>query len=462
MYLVLVIVGVLVLSYIFISLLKMRQGKGIYDKIYFDNNSTTQPHSEVIRAMSDAAYLGNASASYSFGAALALDDLRSRAVRWLVLDPTQRENYQVIITSGASEANNFIIRSTVDAEKRVKPCIILSSMEHKTSLDCAQQLSDEGRANIVLVEPDIFGVVQPADVLAAIVGNANVALVSIMAANNESGSVNDIKSIASICSAHSVPFHTDAVQMFGKSGGLISDKVSALSMSFHKMNGPMGLGLLVLRKDLGGLKSQIAGSQNGYLRGGTENVPAIVGASVAMDITLANRDAKNSHLLRMKNMIVDELRKYFTFIPYTKLAKLSDDAGLALVKSLPPVNANKKEKAVVILGPVDAAGNPDSSKTLPNTLFLAIINLRGLSGVDDNYKRFCNIKLKSDLAARDVLISIGSACLTGEQGPSHVLKALQAPYIVRCGVFRVSLGDYNTESQCHQFIKKLVDAAWIQ
>ena len=439
----------------------------IYDKLYFDNNSTTQPHAEVVNAVSEASYLGNASASYAFGAQVKVEGLKKKILEWTFPDPLKRSGYQVVITSGASEANNLIIRGLVDSASKSgdgsKPHLVLSSVEHKTSIDCAKQLQDLGRADVDFIEPDIYGVVDPATVMSHV--RKNTVLVSVMHANNETGALNDVGSIAAMCQTGGIIFHTDAVQTFGKMrlGDL---GAGAYSMSFHKMNGPVGVGALIIRSDIAKkMHSQIAGSQNDGLRGGTENIAGCAGGIRTMDITLYRRADKNARMLSMKKMFVNGLLQRFAVLPFSKFAHLTDDSALAMVKNMPTSESDitSKHKAVVFLGPVDTGGKPDYANSLPNTVLLAVVNLPGgETGVGDAYKRFCNVKLKSDLAARDVLISIGSACLTKLQGPSHVLKALAAPFIIRCGVVRVSFGDYNTEWQTRVLVDKFIETAWLQ
>jgi len=459
----LILIFILVLAYL---CLRATGSSNVYDKIYFDNNSTTPPHREVVKMMADSAYLGNASASYSFAAQMKLDELRDRVLTWC---GAPKEKYQAVITSGASESNNLIIRGIVDGFKSSNrgvaagqtPHLIMSSIEHKTSIDCAKSLADSGRASVTFIAPNIYGQVNPADVAAAI--RPNTALISIMHANNELGTINDVKAIADIARTAGVPFHTDAVQTFGKTPLYMNDRgISSASMSFHKMAGPMGLGMLIIDRSLAAnVVPQIAGSQNEHLRGGTENVPAIAAAGVAMDLTLAKRAEKNSKLEKMKKIIISELSDTFVIQNYNKYAHKTDDEALAMVKAESPLV--DKNKALIILGPVDDLGHPDINTTLPNTLLLSVVNLPGgATGVGDAYQRFCNVKLKSDLAADGVFISIGSACLTSLQGPSHVLKAIDAPYIIRCGVVRISLGDFNTEAQCYEFVKKFARAAWLQ
>jgi len=461
-YILVILIVFILIAYICI---KGFLGNGtVYDKIYLDNNGTTQPHKEVVQELVNASYLGNASTSYSWDAKIKLEELEAKIKKW-----TGSSREKVIITSGASESNNFVIRGCVDSalsqKSQKKPAIVLSATEHKTSLECAKQLELEGRAKVFLVKPGIDGVVSPKTVHEVIQANTrdyNIVLVSIMAANNETGAINDIKTIGLMCKDSGVPFHTDAVQLFGKAPiPMVEWGISALSMSFHKMNGPMGIGALVMSEEFAAtMPAQISGSQNDGLRGGTENVPAIAGSSVAMDISLADREAKNSKLQKMKDLILSEIAESFDVLYYSQFAGKTDEGAITMLESQPVC----KKKGLVVVGPVNGAGYPIAKKTLPNTLMISVVNLptSDTSGVKIPYKPFCNMKLKSNLAADDVIVSIGSACNTSEKGASHVIKAMDAPFIIRCGVVRISLGDYNTESQVKQFAKKFVKAAYLQ
>ena len=440
----------------------------VFDNLFFDNNGTTQPHRAVVKEMAQSAWLGNASSIYAWGAKKKLEDLRESVLKWC-----QADHHKVIITSGASEANNLLIRSMVDHHWRVKPVtgrgisakphIIMSSIEHKTSIDCAKLLREEGRADVSFISPDNQGNLSLKDIAAAI--NDRTILISIMSANNELGNLLPVEEIAELAAAREIPFHTDAVQTFGKHQPNMKN-MSALSMSFHKMHGPQGIGVLVLDSNLAEeLEGQIAGSQNFHLRGGTENVVAAAGALKAMKITLADRAKKNQKMLDMKRRAVKKLSEAFMILDFEKFAGKTDEAAEAMTAT--PVqfdvtrdHKSRTPKGMIILGPTNKLGLPDDLRTNPNTLLVSVVNMRNSNTVP--YERFCNIKFKSDLAADGAIVSIGSACQTGEKGASHVLKEISAPFVVRCGVIRISLSDYNTMSQVDSLCKKFIDAAWLQ
>lgn len=464
------VIIVIVIILIVLFLWSKRTAPNVFNSnIYFDNNGTTQPHAEVVKAMTDASYLGNASASYAWEAKQKIDELKKKISNWC---NAPLEQYDIIITSGASEANNFIIRGVIDswtgnrsaAHSSARPHIIMSSFEHKTSLDCAKQLELEGRAFVTLVKPDMFGNINANDIESAI--TPQTVLISVMHANNELGNIINIRDIAAVSHRNNVPFHTDAVQTFGKMKIPMSDwGITALSMSFHKLHGPLGIGALIIeRKMAATMPAQIAGSQNNYLRGGTENMPAIVGANVAMDITHTNRAEKNAHMLKMKQIIVHGLTEHFSRMSFADFVGKTDEDAEAMLATMPVCQALTPKctdpKGIVFLGPIGANGLPNDN-TLPNTLLVSVVNLHG-SRDGSKYPRFCNIKLKSDLATTGVIVSIGSACQTGEKGASHVLHQLRAPFVIRCGVVRISLGDFNTEADAHEFVKKFAESAYLQ
>ena len=224
----------------------------IYSKnIYLDNNGTTKPHKAVVRAVANASYLGNASSSYAWDGKMKIDELKERMLAWTGSGGpgSGGATYDVVITSGASESNNFIIRGCVDAGNAAVPHVILSSIEHRTSIDCVKQLALEGRATYTLVDPDLYGNVSAESIAAAI--RPETVLISVMSANNEIGNLIDTGSIAAVARERGIPFHTDAVQTFGKMPARMGELgISALSMSFHKMHGPPGLGALVIEKSL--------------------------------------------------------------------------------------------------------------------------------------------------------------------------------------------------------------------
>ena len=349
-------------------------------------------------------------------------------------------NYTVLFTSGASESNSMIIKSVTESYKRHKkmiPHVIISAIEHKCIIECCKLLNSDGLITLTIIEPNAYGYISYMDVEKSI--NNNTALISIMYANNEIGSINDIKKIGSIAHKHNIPFHTDAVQIYGKIKiNIFENNIDALSMSFHKMYGPMGLGMLILNNQLISgyqIKGQISGSQQHQLRGGTENVPGIAGIIPAIKDTFLNRNTKNSKMLKQKKRIVKELEKSITRGEYKTYFDKTE----------------KKENEFVVIG------NPDIEKEmLPNTLLIAFVKNINTS------KPFCNVNLKKRLNSKNIIVSIGSACSTKDPDASHVLVAIKAPLKIKQGVIRISLSDNTIDKELDIFIKELIKSVVIQ
>jgi cysteine desulfurase len=340
------------------------------------------------------------------------------------------KNYTVIYTSGASESNSLIIRSTVEAyfkHKKVKPHIITSLTEHNSILDTCKSLRDLQLLDITFIAPNIKGCIPPALIKQAIL--PNTCLISIMAANNELGCINNLKEIGTIAHESKVPYHSDCVQVFGKfKYNLPLNNIDAISVSFHKLYGPLGCGLLIVNNDfIEGykLESQIAGTQQNGLRGGTQNVPAIAGSIAAMKYTFKNRDKKNKHLFALKKYIIDEISKVF------KIGDFKNYATRDKITNVEPLE-------IIFLGQID------EKYSLPNTLLLSVAKNTG--------SVFCNVKLKKALDKSGIIVSIGSACNTSSPNASHVLDAIRAPDVIKKGVIRVSLCDTTTKKEIQSFI----------
>lgn len=350
--------------------------------------------------------------------------------------------YTVVFTSGASESNCFILRSVVDAYKKhtgKKPHIITSATEHKSIIQCCNSLKNNSKASITYIEPNAYGCISPDLVKKAI--TSSTALISIMAANNELGCINDIRKIGEIARSHKIPFHTDAVQLFGKYKiPMAKSKVDALSMSFHKLYGPMGLGMLIISNDLVDgydLKGQISGTQQNELRGGTENVPAVAAAIASVKHTFTNRDSKNKKMYLQKKQIVFELEKV---LPQGKYKNYF---------------AEKKptRNEFIIMGP-ECNNSYKNPNVLPNTLLISLVKNVPFEG--EGYKPFCNVDLKKCLNRKNIIISIGSACSTSSKKASHVLYSIKAPERILQGVIRVSLSDNTTNAEIATFMKQLI------
>lgn len=399
--------------------------------IYLDNNATTLICKQAEKTYHDwlKCYNPSSSTKLADNTKCLLKDSEK-----YILDHCNcpESEYKVVFTSGATESNCFIIRSTCEAYfriRKIKPHIIISEVEHHSSLECANNIKTAGYADVECVPPNMYGCVLVDEIEKRI--RPNTCLISIIFANNETGSISNIKEIGNLSHKHKIPFHTDAVQIFGKVKIDIPDSnIDALSACFHKLYGPKGVGLLILKNTLiegYELKSQIAGSQQSGLRGGTENVAGIASSISAMKHAFENRKEKNKKLLDMRNKILDSLNTS----DIIKIGNYKD----YLEDILPTQNE------IVILGPPrDKLGN-----YLPNTILLSICKPIG--------EKFCNVKFKEELDNLGIVVSISSACLTSSDKASHVVTALGAPPVIKRGILRISMGDTNTEKDIDSFLK---------
>jgi cysteine desulfurase len=399
--------------------------------IYLDNNATTSVSPAVNARMVECINLGNPSASYASAkkARKIMESFRADVSK--VCD--FGDKYEVIITSCASESNSHIITRVIDSylKNGIIPHIISSAIEHKSVINTLDYHIEMGRATVSYIKPAPTGHILPADILREI--TANTALICVMTANNEIGAVNDIESIGKLAHSRNIPFYTDAVQSFGKYGLLpIKSNVDGFAISAHKFGGSLGCALLVLKREWiegYGINALIFGTQNGGLRGGTENIPAIAGMQLALKIAMTNRKQKNDKMLALKKYIFAEIAKRAPARSYTDYL-------------------NKPSNNEVEIVFFDESLFRKSALYLPNTLFISIIK-RSAPAI-------CNVKFKGALERDNIIISVGSACNTSSDKASHVLYALGADELIRKGALRISLGDATTKEQCTAFIKSFL------
>jgi cysteine desulfurase len=371
------------------------------------------------------------------------------------------QGYEVVFTSSGSESNCFMVTSAVRsyaAKTGRLPHVVTSAVEHKSLLACCLRLAKEKMCQLTVLPvgqggPGL-GAVDPAVLAAAI--RPNTCLVTIMAANNETGILNDLRALARHARAAGVPFHSDAVQLFGKAAfrpealGL-----DAFSASFHKIGGPPGVGLLVLRRAVVegyDLCPLICGSQNGGLRGGTENLPGIGGSFAAFRLAMDGRAAKTARVLRLRNALRETIA---TRLPCFYLGDHPAPDPPSIDGGITPAPARAHDGSAEARRAIAAAEKkgapvvfwiapPDERAVLPNTLLLAV-----------RRPGFCNKAARAALEARGVIVSLGAACntakaLSGEASSVAVAMGLH-PALVG-GVLRVSLGDDTTAEDVKAFV----------
>jgi cysteine desulfurase len=355
-------------------------------RIYADSNATTPVAPEVLDAM--LPYLtekfGNASSVHFFGreTRAAVDDCRVRLAKLL-----GAKEGEIVFTGGGTESNNAAIFGAPPGH------IITSTIEHHAVLHAAQR---RPAVTFLPVSPD--GLVDPADLRQAI--RKDTVLVSIMTANNETGTIQPIRELAGIAHKQGIPFHTDAVQAFGKIPVTVAD-VDLLSISAHKFNGPKGVGAMFIRR---GTKCQpflVGGSHENERRAGTENVAGIVGLVKAAELAIAK--------------LPEESRR---------LRELTDRLALQITGRI-----------------IVARRNHHPTQRVPNTVNFSF------EGCDSE-----GLILGLDLEG--IAVSSGSACAAGSLEPSHVLKAMGLRHAQCRSALRFSLGTGNTAED----IPVIVDA----
>ncbi len=359
--------------------------------IYVDNAATTPVSKPVLDAMTPffcEAYGNPSSIFYSVGAAAgeALAAAREKAAKALGCAPDE-----LYFTSCGSEADNWAIKGTARRFARQgKKHLITSCIEHHAVLHSMRSLEREG-FEVTYLPVDAEGFVSPADVEAAI--RPDTALVTIMFANNEIGSIQPIEEIGNICRKHGVWFHTDAVQAVGAVPiDCHALPIDMLSLSAHKFNGPKGVGALYLRKGILPLNFMDGGAQERGHRAGTENVAGIVGLATALEIAVNGLAAKRAKLAEMRDYV------------------------LAHIQKMPQVKIN---------------GTLDGNRRLPNNVNASFTAAEGES-----------LLLMLDM--HGICASSGSACASGSLDPSHVLLAIGLPHEVAHCSLRFSFGVQNT------------------
>ncbi len=369
--------------------------------IYADNAATTRLSDAAFEAMKP--YMlneyGNASTLYKLGrsAHKAVENARSVFAKGINALPAE-----IYFTSGGTESDNWAIKGTAHRlAGSGKKHIVTDNIEHHAVLHSAKALEREG-FEVTYVSADNNGLVRAEDVAAAI--RPDTAMVSVMFANNELGTIQPVAEIGSICRSAGVLFHCDAVQ----AAGILPIDVKAmnidlLSISAHKFHGPKGVGVMYARRGCVPETYIDGGEQERGHRAGTENVAGIVGAAAAFAEAMSERDEKAERLCAMRDEIQSGLMK----IPGAQV-------------------------------------NGGAAPRLPGTLNMSFDGIDGQS-------------LIFELDLKGLAASSGSACASGSVNPSHVLLALGLPYKLAHGSLRLSLGKYNTSDEAEMIIRIVSD-----
>jgi cysteine desulfurase len=448
--------------------------------IYLDNNATTlMPESvknEIVKWMNK----GNPSALYAkdIGTENLIKKFKEKVAQVSEFDPNE---YDVIITSGATESNNFILRAVCNSYINIKhrqPHFIISSMEHKSLLECAKDLKKNKKIELSIVEP--YNAPFQGDATKQMIGRItwdtikphmqpNTTLVCVMHANNETGIINDIDTIGKHLarSEYGIPFYVDCVQTFGKFPVKPTSRyITAFTASLHKLSGPPGIGVFVVLKSfMQGYKlcAEICGSQNNGMRGGTENIPYIGGSIMAMRETFHNRDLKNRNNMALQLYVLNAL---IDKIPTSFFEKWTEE-NRVLITGLPTYKNNQPPRLeMVVIGTVEMDPVNRSRYMLPNTLMVSFIKHDVTGHMPSKIEEFtegggdssinslpvCNFKLANKLLTSGVIVGLGSACNTGQT--SYVLETMKVPKVVANGAIRISFGDHNTDNDARVFVRE--------
>ena len=369
--------------------------------IYMDHAATTPVDPRVVEAMLPyfSQKYGNPSSIYALGreAAEAMDSARQTVAEILHTQPRE-----IVFTSGGSESDNLAIRGCAFAQrKQGKNHIITTPIEHHAVGHTVEQLVNEFGFESTVVPVDRYGVVDPDDVGRAITDRT--ALVTIMYANNEVGTIEPLPEIAAITRARGVPFHTDAVQA-GGSLDLDVERlgVDMLSLSAHKFYGPKGVGILYVRRYTPLMPVQTGGGHERNRRAGTENVPYIVGLATALRLAHEEREQQNAYVAALRDRLIQ-----------------------GILSTIPDV---------------DLTGHP--TNRLPNSASFVFHGIEGES-----------ILLNLDLLG--IAASSGSACTSASLEPSHVLMSMALPVEICHGSLRLTLGKDNTQEDVDYVVSVL-------
>jgi cysteine desulfurase len=357
--------------------------------VYLDHAATTPILPEAAQALTAAlGQVGNASSLHASGrrARRAVEEARERVAAALRARPSE-----VIFTGGGTESDNLAVKGLYWARRDADPRrtrVVASAVEHHAVLDAVQWLADHEGASVTWLEPDARGRI-PVDAFRDSLDDT-VAVASVMWANNEVGTVQPVEELAAAAAEHGVPFHTDAVQAIGQ-WPVDFRTVGALTFTGHKIGGPMGVGALLLDRDLACTPLQHGGGQERDVRSGTLDVPAITALAVATELAVQRREETARRLITLRDELV----------------------------------------ARVCAAVPDAVYNGCPDVRLPGNAHFSFPGCEGDS-------------LLMLLDARGIECSTGSACTAGVARPSHVLLAMGIPTELARGSLRFTLGHTST------------------
>jgi cysteine desulfurase len=372
--------------------------------VYFDHAATTPLDERVLETMMP--YLkenyGNANSAHHLGqkSKVVIEDAREKVAALIGAEPSE-----IVFTSGGTESDNAVIKGVLAVSGDRKE-IITSEIEHHAVLHTVE-MEKMHDAKPVFAKARNCGTIT-ADAVREVI-NEDTALVTLMHVNNEIGTINPLAEIAEVCKEFGVPFHSDTVQSLGKVPVNVKEiGVDFLSGSAHKIYGPKGTGIMYVKNGARWIPWMIGGSQERRRRGGTLNVPGIVGFTKALELAIEEMDQHNSHFRKLRSLL---------------LTKMKEKLNVKFQVNGPQKNG------------------------VPH-----IVNL---SFSDDDGTHIDGEMLLLNLDIEGICVSNGSACTSGAVEPSHVLNGIGMEAGLANSSIRVSFGKQNTEEDVHYFVEKL-------
>ena len=362
-----------------------------------DAAATTPIGAEVLQGMLPffTTDFGNAASLHTYGRAAdaAVNKARRQIAKSIGAEPNE-----IYFTSGATEANNWIINGLVRNSESKR--VIISAIEHPSIYELCLQLRTEGY-EVDLIEVDQNGIVSMSDLVHKL--SRPAALVSVMTANNEVGTVQYINTIANMCKKYGVPFHTDAAQALGSVHINVKDlHIDALSLSAHKIYGPKGIGALYISNDLNVERFLTGGHQERKRRGGTHNVPAIVGFGHAVEVTMRDSSINNARIKQLRDYMIREIESKIEHVH---------------------LNGHRMQR-------------------LPNNVNFSFSGISGEA-------------LLMTLDMDGIAVGTGSACASGSIDRSHALNAMGVAAELNRSAIRFSLSRSTTKDDIDYVVSKL-------
>lgn len=371
--------------------------------VYFDHAATTPMDERVLEAMKPyfLREFGNANSAHQLGnnAKVAVEDAREKIADFIGAAPAE-----IIFTSGGTESDNAIIKGTLAATGKSE--VITSPLEHHAVLHAIENEKRNG-CKPIYIDPGAKGYVSAKQIEEAI--TEDTALVTLMHVNNELGTINPLKEISEVCKKHDIPLHSDTVQSVGKIPVDVDELgLDFLSISGHKIYGPKGIGVMYVRHATPWIPWMHGGSQERRRRGGTLNVPGIIGLANALELCMSDLESSQKKFHKLRNQLVSGLDKVLG-------------------------------KRYQINGSTD--------QNVPHIINIAFTDEQG-HGVDGEM-------LLLNLDMENICVSNGSACTSGAVEPSHVLRGIGLPDEIANSSIRISMGKQNTVDHIDYFVEKI-------